>query len=155
MRRSEREVTDPALLVDILDHAAVLFLALPDEPAPYVLPLCFGYNEGTIYVHSAPSGTKIDMLRAHPRVGFSACSDMVVVPGADACGFTSRAESVVGTGLARFVESEEEKSRGLDAIMRHYASGPQTGTFAYRPGPFSRTCVVAIAIESLSGKRIG
>ena len=173
MRQAEREITDPGSLERILHEAKVLFLALRDFPAPYVLPVCFGHDpanppgtaahgnppgtaaRGTLYVHCAPTGAKIDLLRADPAVGFSACTDMTVRPGAAACDFSCRSESVVGTGRARVVETEEERIRGLDAIMRHYAEAQVSAAPVYRPGSLSRTSVIAVDIDSLRGKRIG
>lgn len=154
MRRAGREIIDQAALDDIFRSARILFIALRDEPAPYVLPVCFGVEAETLYVHSALVGTKIDLLRSHPVVGFSACTDMTVTPGAMACDFTSAARSVVGTGRARIVESAEERIRGLDSIMRHYSEGP-LGKPSYRPDSLSRTCVIAIRIDTLRGKSTG
>jgi nitroimidazol reductase NimA-like FMN-containing flavoprotein (pyridoxamine 5'-phosphate oxidase superfamily) len=154
MRRSEREITDGETLQGVLSSAQVLFLAFRDEPAPYVVPVCFGMHQGTIYVHSALAGTKIDLLRRDPVVGFSACTDMQVMPGAAACDFSASAQSVVGTGRARIVESEDERIRGLDLIMSHYADGHGVPP-AYRPGSLSRTCVIAISVDTLRGKSIG
>jgi nitroimidazol reductase NimA-like FMN-containing flavoprotein (pyridoxamine 5'-phosphate oxidase superfamily) len=154
MRRAGREIIDRAALDDILQSARILFLALRGQPAPYVLPVCFGLDSETLYVHSALVGTKIDLLRSHPVVGFSACTDMTVTPGAAACDFTSAARSVVGTGRARIVESEEERIRGLDSIMRHYTDGP-FGRSSYRRDALSRTCVIAVRIDTLTGKDTG
>jgi uncharacterized protein len=155
MRRAEREITDPVALAEILREASVLFLALRDHPAPYVLPVCFAHEEGILYIHSAMAGTKIDLMTTHPVVGFSACTELVVVPGSTACGYTSRARSVVGTGRARIVDDPQERSRGLDAIMRHYATVPEGTQHLYQPGPLARTCVIAIRIDTLRGKQTG
>jgi uncharacterized protein len=155
MRRAEREITDPAALDDVLREAHILFLGLRAEPAPYVLPVCFAHERRTLYVHSAMAGTKIDLIAAHPVVGFSACAELVVVPGAAACDFTARVRSVIGTGRARIVSDPEERARGLSAIMRHYASGPAAERPVYKPETLERTCVIAIRIETLRGKRIG
>jgi nitroimidazol reductase NimA-like FMN-containing flavoprotein (pyridoxamine 5'-phosphate oxidase superfamily) len=155
MRRAEREITEPALILEVLQRATVLFLAFHDSPAPYVVPVCFGHENGTLYVHSAVAGTKIELLRANPLLGFSASTDMVVVPGQSACDFSSRARSVVGTGRARIVESQEERGHGLDLIMRHYSTGPVSAAPVYRPDALARTCVLAISILSMSGKKTG
>lgn len=155
MRRASREIVEPQELDAILSEARILFLALRDEPAPYVLPVCFGHEPAVLYIHCAREGSKIDLLRAWPEVGFSACTDMTVIPGAAACDFTCRARSVIGTGHARVVESNEERVRGLTAIMRHYETGPAAERPVFAPGPVSRTCVIAIRIDSLRGKRIG
>jgi nitroimidazol reductase NimA-like FMN-containing flavoprotein (pyridoxamine 5'-phosphate oxidase superfamily) len=154
MRRSEREIDDGAALDKILESARVLFLAIRDEPAPYVVPVCFGFDTDSLYIHSALVGTKIDLLRRNPVVGFSACTDMRVITGASACDFTSVAQSVVGTGRARIVENETERLKGLDSIMRHYTDGAFKGE-SYRPKTLSRTCVIAIRVDTLRGKSTG
>ena len=81
MRSFKKEITDRAELEEILAKAEVLFLALHDEPAPYVLPLNFAYAEGELWFHCAREGTKLDLIRRDPRVGFSAVTDARVVRG--------------------------------------------------------------------------
>jgi uncharacterized protein len=152
MRRAEREITDQGALEEVLQGADLLYLALRSEPAPYVFPVCFGHDAGMLYVHGAHAGTKIDILRHHPVVGFSACTPMTVTGGPAPCDFSAAARSVVGTGTARIVEDDEERRRALDAIMRHYGVG---GPFVYKAGPLARTSVIAIHIDSLHGKSAG
>lgn len=132
LRRSAREITEPGELDAILSEAKLLFLALADTPAPYVLPVCFGVVDGILYVHGAREGAKIDLLTAHASVGFSAATEMSVVAGNAACGFSCTGRSIVGTGTARIVEDDEERRRGLDAIMRHCTGAP--GRPSYRRG---------------------
>ena len=151
MRRAEREIVGRAEVDAILSRADVLFLALRDEPAPYVIPVSFGYEEGTLYVHSAPRGSKIDLIARDPRVGFSAHADYALVRGDAACDCGVRASSVVGTGIAHVVTDEREKLRGLDAIMRHYGESRP----AYRQETLARTCLLAIAVQSMRAKRVG
>ena len=154
MRRSEKAITDQEALDGIVQTAEVLFLALQDEPAPYVVPVFFGREGGTLYVHSAVVGPKIDLLRAHPVVGFSACTPITILPGRTPCDFSAAAQSVVGTGRARIVEDEEERRKGLDSIMRHYGTGA-SGKSAYRHDSLARTAVIAIHVDTLHGKRTG
>ena len=153
MRRPQTEITARPQLEDILGRARVLFLCMKDAPAPYVVPVCFGWNENTLYVHSALSGTKIDLIRAEPAVGFSACTEMTLVPGTTACNSSLRAESISGTGRARILTDETERVRALNLIMRHYDEGEKAPVFA--PGSLSRTCVIAIVIETLRGRQLG
>jgi hypothetical protein len=154
LRRAEREITDPGELDAVLREARVLYLAFHDEPAPYVVPVCFGNEDGVLYVHSAREGTKVDLLRANPLVGFSASTDMEVVSAGTPCAFSCRARSVAGTARARIVEEEPERLRGLGAIMRHYTPGG-AGALpdpAYKPGSLSRTSVLALHIRTMRGK---
>jgi len=163
MRRPETEITARPQLEDILSRVRVLFLCLKDAQAPYVVPVCFGWEKDTLYVHSAFSGTKIDLIRADPAVGFSACTEMTLTPGSPACNFGLEAESITGTGRARILTDRKERVHGLDLIMRHYAESagaPVSGVPAeraplYSTGALSRTCVIAITVETLRGRQLG
>ena len=155
-------ITDRAALTRILQEAPILYLALRAEPAPYVVPVHFGIStDGTLlYLHGKLGGRKMELLRADPRVGFSTCTEVRVIPAASACAFTASASSVVGTGRARIVENEAERALGLDAIMAHYGDGDQHGDEGrgrprYRPESLARTAVMAIHVESLTGRRTG
>jgi uncharacterized protein len=164
MRRAEREITDPAAVDAILAEAPLLFLSFHDEPAPYVVPVCFGRDGDTLYVHSAPTGTKIDLLEANPSIGFCAATAMTLTggpaaaaPGVEACRYGARGCSVSGTATARVVEDEDERRRGLDAIMRHYLTvpgGPAAG-FTYAPATLARTCIIALRIDTVRAKCTG
>jgi nitroimidazol reductase NimA-like FMN-containing flavoprotein (pyridoxamine 5'-phosphate oxidase superfamily) len=150
MRTFNHEITDRAELEGVLSRAEVMHLALHDEPAPYVIPLNFGYADGTIWFHCAQEGMKLDLIRRDPRVGFSAVADARLLPGPAACDFTAAGSSVVGRGTARVSADPADRRRGLDALMRHYGmERPE-----YRPESLARTCVVRIDVEELRGKRL-
>jgi len=153
MRRAESEITSPAQLDRILDTVPVLFLGLKDTPAPYVVPVCFGWEEDVLFVHSALTGAKMDLLRAEPVVGFSLCTDVTVVPGAAACNFSVRAMSIVGTGRARILTDDNERAHALAIILRHYERSGEAPVFG--AGSLSRTCVIAITVLSLRGRQLG
>lgn len=72
MRRTEREVTCPEEVAEIMGRCQVLRLALPGEPAPYLLPVNFGMEaDGNIlYFHGATEGEKYRFLRSGCRAGF-------------------------------------------------------------------------------------
>jgi len=171
MQRAEREIADPLALQKILEDAQVLYLALRDEPAPYVIPVCFGADNGVLYIHGAAAGTKIDLISRDPMVGFSASTQMRVIPADSPCGFSSKAESVVGTGRAEILTDDAARRHGLDLIMRHYAGhrtrwhlaghrtrwhfGGGQAAFEYKPASLARTCVIAVRIHAMRGKRTG
>lgn len=151
MRRVGREIPDRAGVEDVLRNARTLFLGLHDGDAPYLVPVSFGYEDGAIWVHSAPAGTKIDLLRRDPRVGFAAEWGTEVTAGRTACDWSVRSRSVTGTGIAAIVEDEAERRRGMDAVMRHYGGeAPQ-----YKPETLSRTLILRIDVTGMRGKRIG
>ena len=71
MRRTDREITDLIEIESILNDAIVCRIGLADGGEPYIVPVCFGYLDGTIYLHSAMAGKKIcDDLKKIPRCCF-------------------------------------------------------------------------------------
>ena len=152
MRRADREITDPAQVAALLKRERVLYLAMCDGDIPYVLPLSYGYDgDRTLFIHSAAAGRKLEVLRRHPRVCFAIAPDQELTKGEVSCGWSFKYRSVVGEGIAHFVEDEAEKRQGLDVLMRQH--GGQGGD--YQPENVTKTAVLRIEITSLSGKQSG
>jgi nitroimidazol reductase NimA-like FMN-containing flavoprotein (pyridoxamine 5'-phosphate oxidase superfamily) len=149
MRRGEREIRDEQAIEQILQKAVYCNLAICDAGQAYVVPLSFGYESGWLYFHCATGGRKLDILRANPRVSFSAVAECQIATAATACGWGLRYRSVIGTGTAQVMEDEASRRRGLDCIMAHYgfAGQPQ-----YDAKALAKTVVVGIKIETLTGK---
>ena len=149
MRRRDREIVDRSEIEDIIRRAKVCRIALCDGGQPYIVPVCFGNDRDRLYIHSAPAGRKLDIIRRHPRVCFEMEIDVELVPADAACGWGIRYRSVVGFGRASLVEDDEEKLRALRLLMRQYSEEEfDLGLDS------SRDCaVVRIDIESLTGKR--
>lgn len=150
MRRTEREITDRGQIEEVIACAQVCHLALLDGDWPYLVPLSYGYREGVLYLHSAPAGLKIELLRRNPQVCFEMEADVALLPAQSACGFGMRYRSVIGRGVARLIAEPEAKAAALDVIMAHYgAVGPHT----YDPAMLQRTLIIAIDIIALTGKQ--
>jgi nitroimidazol reductase NimA-like FMN-containing flavoprotein (pyridoxamine 5'-phosphate oxidase superfamily) len=127
MRRAEREVTDPAWCLAVLDEAAYLVLALNDNDAPYTVPLCVAVARGRVYLHMATEGRKLDLIRADPGAGFAAVVHAAVVPGETACATGMRADSVAGTARCTVVEDPGERRLALDAFARTVRDRAESG----------------------------
>ena len=59
MRRSDREISEIHAIEKILAEASVCRLAMVDNGEPYILPLNYGYRDGTLYFHGAAHGRKV------------------------------------------------------------------------------------------------
>jgi len=149
MRRSEREITDPAAMDDVLSRATVCHLGLCDDGQPYVVPLNYGYEDRTLYFHSSTEGQKIEILRSNNRVCFQVDTDVEIVVGGSGCNCRTKYRSVIGFGRAAFIEDPAEKRRALAVLMRHYASGP----FVFPDDAVAKTCVFRVDIERMTGKQ--
>ena len=103
MRRTDREVTDPAAIDAIIRACPCCRLGLRDGEGVYLVPLNFGFanvdGQRTFYFHSAPEGHKIDLLRQAKTVAFEldwARQRAAILPitapswGRAACAFSRR-----------------------------------------------------------------
>jgi hypothetical protein len=151
LRRTDREIADRKEIEDILRQSTVCRLALIDAGRPYLVPLCFGYDAGVLYFHSAPVGKKIDLLKKNRSVCFEFDADTIAVPADTSCGWTMRYRSVIGFGIADFVEDPGEKRAALDVIMRQYAEE----THGYSDETLRKTAVIKVEIREISGKKSG
>jgi nitroimidazol reductase NimA-like FMN-containing flavoprotein (pyridoxamine 5'-phosphate oxidase superfamily) len=61
MRRSEKEITAKTEIESIIQQSMVCRLAMSEGQIPYIVPLCFGYRNDTLYFHSAKEGKKLDI----------------------------------------------------------------------------------------------
>src|SRR5512145_3009552 len=154
MRRTDRELRDPADIRAILDQADVIHLALADGDTPYLVTMNFGIRrEGplALYVHCAHEGRKIDMLQRNSRVcfGVDVGREVFQAEKGTSCGYSMRFRSVVGSGRVTFVTDPAEKLAGLDAVMDHYAPGTQ---HQFSDVMVARTTVLRLDVEEISGK---
>lgn len=151
MRRQERAVRDRQVVEGLLRRGQVLYLAMCDEGQPYVLPLSYGYDGSALYIHCAPEGRKLEILRRNPRVCFVVEPERELLPSQTPCGWSFRFRSVVGEGTVTIINDAAQKTAGLDAIMRQHGGtgGP------YDADALARTLVLRVDITSLSAKQAG
>ncbi len=123
MRRKDREVTEPAELLKIIQECKVCRLAMQDEQGLYIVPLNFGYEfDGgnlTLYFHSAKEGRKIDILSHAPAVAFEMDCDHQLVASDIACRNGYAYKSIIGNGNASLIDDIDEKIKGLSLMMLH------------------------------------
>lgn len=153
MRRSDREVTDRAALLDILHTCKVCRVGMIDDAGMYIVPMNFGYkfedDALTLYIHSATQGRKIIALEQHPDVCIEMdCDHALTGTGEKACTYSYRFRSIIGNGKARFLTDPAQKKRAMECLMAH-----QTGqTFAFEDAQLERVAVIEIAVLSWTGK---
>ncbi|MCG2777827.1 MAG: pyridoxamine 5'-phosphate oxidase family protein, partial [Desulfobacterales bacterium] len=121
MRRKEKEITDKTAMESIILRSSVCRLALSEENRPYIVPLCFGYEDDTLYFHSAREGRKLDILRKNNKVCCEFDIDNEIVEADDACGWSMKYQSVIGAGKGSIIDDIESKRKALNIIMQHYS----------------------------------
>lgn len=149
MRRSDKEVTDKKAIEDIILRSKVCKLAMCEENIPYIVPLCFGFKDNTLYFHSALKGKKIDILKKNPNVCFEFEILTQIIKSAEACKWGMKYRSVIGFGTAGFITDEDLKRQALDVIMNQYADG----SFIYEEASLKSVIIIKVEIHSMTGKQ--
>lgn len=153
MRRKDREIIDLNEIHKVIRKCDVCRLAFHNEEYPYLIPLNFGVDfdgkDFKLYFHAAGEGMKLDLLRRNPRVAFEMdCEHKLVMEG-DTGSCTMEYESVCGNGELRIVE-EEEKNRGLSALMEQYYGKKE---FTFPETVVQRTTVMELTVNEITGKK--
>lgn len=169
MRRANREVCDLEELRGIVERAQVLRVASHDDEGLFIVPLSFGFEVGeggsasagadagtvagarwTFWLHSASEGRKADAWRADPQVALELDAPRGVIEGDYACAYSLAYQSVMASGRIVEVTDNEQKVRGLTALMDHAAPGAPV---RFSPAALDRVSVWRIDVDRLTGKQ--
>ena len=150
--RREREITDPAAILDILDRCQVVHVGMVDGDEPYVVPMNYGYTmeDGklTLWLHGAKWGRKLDVIRANPKVFVTMECDVHPFEGDIACRYGTSYSSLMGKGTAVIVEDMAEKQKALSVLMK-----TQTGKdFEFSEKMVSIVSVIKIDVDWYTAK---
>ena len=151
MRRNDKEITDSAVMESIIRKATVCRLAMAKDNQPYVVPMCFGYEDNALYFHSATEGKKLDILKENNRVCFEMDIGQEIVPSDSACQWGMTYYSIIGSGKASFLTARDQKRQALDVIMKHYTGD----TYTYTNAAVDRITIIKVKIQHMSGKVSG
>jgi nitroimidazol reductase NimA-like FMN-containing flavoprotein (pyridoxamine 5'-phosphate oxidase superfamily) len=151
MRRTDKEISDEFGIKAVIEKAKVCRLGMIDGNKPYIMPLCFGYHDNVLYFHSSLKGRKIESIRKNPNVCFE--FDLITEPieSENACEWSMKYQSVIGSGKAVFIESPDEKRKALSVIMAQYSDR----IFRFSENKLKATAVIKVKIESMTGKQSG
>ena len=149
MRWKDREISDESGIVAIIKKSVVCRLGMTSGNTPYVVPLCFGYHDNTLYFHCALKGMKIDCLRNNPNVCFEFDLNTEVKEAENPCDWGMIYQSVIGFGKAEFIEDPDEKRNALGIIMAQYSDKQ----FEFPENQVKATAVIRVEIESMTGKQ--
>lgn len=152
MRRKERLVTDMTKICECLDKSLALHVGFNDEGSVYVVPVNFGYafdgDKLTLYYHGAKAGRKAELAAKKPEIGFCMETNTDMGTADTACGYTEYFLSIIGSGTLNIVEDNDEKIKGLNAVMVK-ASGKE---WEYKEEMLNGTNVYRIDVSEFSCK---
>lgn len=152
MRRKDKEITDKKIIEEILAKSVICRLAMIDEDEPYIVPVNFGYSDNVIYIHSAPKGRKIDLIKKNNRVCFEIEYQSEVIKKEKACDWTTKYRSVIGYGNIEIITDEEGKKQGLDIIMNQHGRSENN---VYNKSLLKDMVILKLEIKKMTGKQSG
>ncbi len=152
MRRKNREITEKAEILALLERCDTIRIAFRGGTYPYAVPVSFGMDSAggktVLYFHCAREGMKADLIKTRPRV----CVEADIFHGIEKTehGITARYESVIGFGECSFVDDPGEILHGMDVLTAHYGYG---GYPLDRCAGLKRLRVGKIVLDEITGKR--
>jgi nitroimidazol reductase NimA-like FMN-containing flavoprotein (pyridoxamine 5'-phosphate oxidase superfamily) len=135
----------------IIQNATVCRLAMCDGNRPYIVPMCFGYRDETLFFHGALKSRKYDLLQQDPVVCFEFDILAEPLPANNPCDWDMRYQSVVGFGRAAMLEGRDAKRQALGIIAAQYAPG----SHRFTDRKIDSTGVFKVVIDSMTGKTSG
>ncbi len=154
MRRKDREVTDISIIDAFIAKEKIIRIAFADEGDIYIVPVNYGYKrdgeESVFYFHGAKAGRKYELAKSSPDIGFEIDGGFSIVSGReDACDYSAKFQSVIGTGKLSLIEDRDEKKYALDCFMKH-----QTGRSGWNfdEKELKTTAVFSIRVNKMTCK---
>ncbi len=152
MRRQEKEINDPGLVSEILSKSSVCRLGLVEDGEAYIVPVNYAFKDGTIYIHSAVEGRKIDILKRNPMVTFEIELLSETVRSEVACRWGTKYRSVMGKGTVKLHRDKGSKVACFNLLMEKYGPGFAA---AYDESALDKALVIELTIEYCTGKQSG
>ncbi|MGM0446370.1 MAG: pyridoxamine 5'-phosphate oxidase family protein [Bacillota bacterium] len=150
MRRDEKKLSEKKVY-DILKTTEYGILSTVGENGyPYGVPVNYIILNKKIYFHCAKDGHKLDNIRFNNRVSFSVVNKYELVPN----NFTSKYESVIVFGKAKFVD-KEIKREALRGFIDKFSPSFKEKGYKYVDNALDKTEIVEITIEDIKGKKNG
>ncbi|MDR1468447.1 MAG: pyridoxamine 5'-phosphate oxidase family protein [Spirochaetaceae bacterium] len=157
MYRKDREITDIAAKIAVIDRCKVCRLGLAEDNRPYIVPVNYGYRyvSGvlTVYIHGAARGKKWEIIKKNNAACFEVDGAHQLIEADNACNYAFAYESVIGFGHIAVIDADakEEKVEALNVIMKH-----QTGkevAHHFSDAALDAVAVYMLPIDDWTGKQ--
>lgn len=135
--------------VSILENCSNGVLGvIGDSGYPYTVPVSYVYSEGSIYLHCATEGHKLDAIRKDPKVSFCVIAQDNII----AEEFNTLYKSVIAFGKAEILEDGVAKEKALEAIIKKYSADFIEKGKEYIKEEWDNCVALRISIEHMTGK---
>ena len=148
----EKAAYDRETVQRILDAGLVAHVAVVQDGEPVVVPMLYGRDGDTLYLHGARKARVVRMLEGTGKacVNVTLLDALVFARSAFASSMNYR--SVTVFGQARLVDEMEAKKHALHVISEHAMPGRRAELRLSLENELKMTGVIAVDIESASAK---
>ena len=148
----EKAAYDRKTVHRILDAGLVAHVAVVQDGEPVVVPMLYGRDGETLYLHGARKARIIRMVEGTGK----ACINVTLLDGLvfarSAFASSMNYRSVTVFGAARLVEGLDDKKRALHVISEHAMPGRRAELRLSHENELKMTGVIAVDIETASAK---
>lgn len=152
MRRKEKEISDKAVIEEILLEQEVGRLATSVDNSPYIVPINYVYFNDKVIFHSHSDGMKMANISKNPRVCFEVDSGEIV-KGDKPCDYTWKYVSVIVKGEAKVITDPEKRLMALRRLSDKYAPGKGKTLTVEDVARNTHLSLIEISIETMTGKK--
>jgi nitroimidazol reductase NimA-like FMN-containing flavoprotein (pyridoxamine 5'-phosphate oxidase superfamily) len=137
----------------IIAEAEVCYVGMSADKNPYVLPMNFAYEAGSLYLHAAPEGFKLDVLKSNPAVciNFNTGNELFHRHKEVGCSWGMKFKSVNLFGKAVFIDDYSEKYRIMQLFMKKFSGE----VYEFSEPSIRNVAVIRVEVEKMTGKVYG
>lgn len=148
----EKADYDKATVHEILDAGLVAHVAFVQDGSPVVVPMIYGRERETLFLHGARKARVIRLLELTEQ----ACVNVTLLDGIVVARSTFNSSmnyrSVTLFGTPRLLETREEKLHGMKTISEHTIPGRWAEVRDSHEREIKMTGVIALQIDTASAK---
>lgn len=148
----EKATYDKRSVHAILDSALVASVGFVDDGNSVVVPMIYGREEETLFLHGARKARIIRLLEQSPQVCLNVTLLDGIVFARSAFNSSMNYRSATVFGSARFVDDWDEKVHAMRVISEHTMPGRWDELRAPLDKEVKMTGVIAVTIDSASAK---
>jgi nitroimidazol reductase NimA-like FMN-containing flavoprotein (pyridoxamine 5'-phosphate oxidase superfamily) len=91
------KITELKDIEAVIKSCRYCVVSMADGGEPYSIPMCFAYRDGVLYLHSAPNGRKIEILKRNSGVSIvwtEVMKDFVYQDKEVGCSYSMQCKSI-------------------------------------------------------------
>lgn len=151
-RHPERSQADRAALHAVLDEGLLCHLALVRDGTPVVLPVVYGRQDDTLYLHGSTGSRAFRALAGGAALSLAVTLLDGLVLARSATHSSMNYRSAVVFGRATEVTGEDTKRAALKVVTEHLAPGRWAEVRPVTRKELAGTLVLALALDEASVK---